>query len=295
MWWVLGVLGAFLLGWSLFSAHHVLYPQRRVFPLQDPRPRFIQMALAGSHGALSDLWVFEALAPRGRILCYHGYSANRNQVLGIAHQLRERGYEVLVPELSGHGNRPGRYTFGAKEVDEAGVILQWAASRDGAHALPLAVVGLSMGAAIGCQVAARYPAVRAVVADSLYSRFFPVLRRAIRTRYHLSSVPWAWLTWWSVELALGRRLTPLDPAALAPHLSLPLLAIYGGADQRVIPVFWHEVYRRWAGPKEQWIEPNVAHVGMFMRDPRRYGDRIAAFLDHVLGLGLEQKPPTPHE
>lgn len=214
------------------------------------------------------------------LLC-HGFYANRFQILGIAHELRQRGYDAVLFELRGHGQRPGPCTLGLRETDDALAVLRWAAEQDGGRPLPVGVLGLSMGAAVACQVAARAPDVRAVVADSAYSRFFPVLRRAIRQRYHLPGVPMAWVTWWALQVALGARLSRRDPVELAPRLRQPLLAIQGGEDRRVSPQSGEEWFQRWAGPKERWFEPQVAHVRMFTQDPQAYCDRVAAFLDRA--------------
>ena len=74
----------------------------------------------------------------------------------------------------------------------------------------------------------------------------------------------------------------LDPAALAPQLRQPLLAIQGGEDRRVPPQLGQEFYDRWAGPKEQWVEPAVAHVGMFASHPEEYAIRTADFFSRTL-------------
>ena len=50
----------------------------------------------------------------------------------------------------------------------------------------------------------------------------------------------------------------------------------------MVPLLGREFYRRWAGPKERWFEPHVAHVGMFARHPQAYGDRVAEFFDRTL-------------
>ena len=139
-----------------------------------------------------------------------------------------------------------------------------------------------MGAAVACQAALDCPEVRAVVADSAYSRLFPVLRRVIRDRYRLPVCPWAWVTWWCLQLALGRRLQQLDPAALAPRLRQPLLAIHGEEDRRVVPMLGREFYQRWAGPKERWLVRGAVHVGAFAKHPQEYCDRVASFCDRVL-------------
>jgi pimeloyl-ACP methyl ester carboxylesterase len=282
VWWVVGVAGVVCAGWSLASVRRILYPEHRPIPPPDPLPSSTPHALTSPDGARFTVWVLEASAPRARILIVHGFYANRLQVLDIAEGLRERGYEAVIVELRGHGDRPGPCTVGVKETEDAVAVLRWARERDGRRPLPVGLLGLSMGAAVACQVALREPAVRAVVVDSVYSRLFPVLVRAIRDRYRLPPVPWAWLTWWTLQLALGCRLSPWDPVSAAPQLRQPLFAIQGGEDRRVAPLLGREFYRRWAGPKERWFEPKVAHVGMFARHPRAYGERVAAFFDRAM-------------
>ncbi len=238
--------------------------------------------MTATDGTSFNVRLFETSSPRGRLLLCHGYYADRYQVVGIAEGLRERGYEVALFELRGHGERSGPCTFGVWETEDAIAVLEWWASRDPARKRAIGVLGLSMGAAVVCQAAARVPAIQAVVTDSVYGRFFPVLSQAIRQQYHLPAVPFAWVTWWCLELILRRRLASLDPCALAPRLRQPLFAIQGGEDQRVSPQLALAFYERWAGPKERWFDPHVAHVAMFAHHPDVYCNRVAAFFDRAL-------------
>lgn len=282
MWWLLGILCLSVVAWSVVSARRVLYPARRVIPPPESLPSYTRHVIAAPDGSSFGVWILEATSPRARLLLFHGYYANWYQVLDLAGSLRARGYEVLLFDLRGHGERSGPCTLGVWEALDARAIMTWARSRDPASSLPVGLLGLSMGAAVACQVAVQEPSVGAVVVDSVYSRLFPVLARSLWRRYHVPVFPLAWLTWWSVQVALRRRLAPLDPAALAPRLRQPLLAIQGGEDRRVVPMLGREFYRRWAGPKERWFESQVAHVGMFARHPREYCDRVANFFDRAL-------------
>ena len=282
VWWVLLVLGVALVGWGVLSAHRLLYPERLAPSVVDPLPACSTHIVTASDGSTFEARLLTHPSPRARVLLCHGYYADLRQVAGLAHCLRERGYEVALIELRGHGNRPGPCTLGIREAEDATAVLRWMRGRDSSGSAPVGVVGLSMGAAVAFQVAACCPEVRAVVADSLYSRLFPVLQQAIRQRYHLPPIPWAWVTWWGAQLVLRRRLASRDPVRLAPRLLQPLFVIQGGEDRRVSPRLAQEFYERWAGPKERWFEPGVGHVGMFARHPQEYCNRVAGFFDRTL-------------
>ena len=278
--WLVGLCIIGLIIWGAHSARKVLYPERLAFV----PPQSLQMhnahVLSAKDGTPLEVWRFEPLSPQGRVLAIHGYYASRYQVFGIAQGLSERGYEVLVFELRGHGNRPGPCTFGVQEAEDATIILKWVKEEYGA--LPTAILGLSMGAAVACQVALGHPEIRAVVADSIYARFYPVVRFNVWRRYHLSAFPWAWVTWLSLRVAVRRLPIAVDPMAIVTRLSQPALFIQGGKDRVVASDDWESVYRSWGGSKERWFEPDVEHVGMYFRDPGMYQNRVAAFLDKTL-------------
>lgn len=272
------------MGWGMvLSARPVLYPERRRLAPPDPLPAYSVTTLRDAEGAAFDVWRLEGVAARARLLLFHGFYANRYQVLDIAQGLRERGYDVLLFELRGHGARAGPCTLGLREAEDARTVLEWVSHQPGAKPLPIGLLGLSVGAAVACQVAVREPSVRALVVDSIYSHFFPILRRSLWRQFRIPAIPVAWFIWWSAQIALRHRLDPLDPAALAPCLDIPLLAIQGGEDRRVVPMLGREFFQRWAGPKERWFDRKVVHVGMFAKHPREYCDRVASFFDRTLG------------
>ncbi len=280
MWWLLGLVGLTLSGWVIFSTVRILYPERHSLSKPTPAPARTEHTLTALDGAQFTVWRLSSPSPRAHLLLCHGYYANRHQVLELAHQLREHHYDVVLFELRGHGDRPGPCTLGIKERQDARVILEWL-TRDQSQALPIGVLGFSLGAAVLCQVVADHPRIRAVVTDSVYSRLFPIIQRVMWQRYHIPPFPLSWLTWWSVQIALCTRLGRLDPAALAPQLHQPLLAIQGGEDQRVPSALGQEFYQRWAGSKEQWCEPSAGHVGTFALQPQVYCDRVATFFDRA--------------
>ncbi len=265
------------------SAYRLLHPPQRIFHRRSRSPTYTSHQLQAPDGAPFEAWCLPHQAPRGRLIVCHGYWADRFQVLGVADGLQTRGYEVWLVELRGHGARPGPYTFGLKEARDIGQLIIWA-GQGATGRLPVGLLGWSMGGMVMCHVALASQEVRAVVLDSTYDTFFPVLARSMQRLYRVPVFPWVWLTWWGVSVGLGRALHQLDPIRIAPQLQQPLLAIQGEADRRVEAAWALRLFERWAGPKQRWLAPNVGHVGMFAHFPQEYCDRVARFFDqHLAG------------
>ena len=136
------------MSWGIASAQRVLYPARAASPASGPLPATTVTTLTASDGRPYQVWRFDAAAARGRVLICHGFFANRDQVLGVADGLRQRGYDALVFELRGHGDRPGPCTLGLRESDDAQRIMHWASASDRGRPLPWGAVGFSMGASV---------------------------------------------------------------------------------------------------------------------------------------------------
>lgn len=281
MTWLLLFFAALLTAWGICSAHWILYPERRQLPIPNPLPEHERSSLTAEDGSPIEVWALRSPSAKANLLLCHGYFANRYQVLDIAEGLRRRGYNAFIFEMRGHGSRPGPCTLGVKETEDAARVIEWI-DRQSQKILPIGALGLSMGAAVMCQTAFRQERVKAIVADSPYSRLFPIIRRAMAERYSIVFYPLFWITWWSLEMMLGRRMEALDPAVLAPKIRQPLLAIQGGEDRRVVPMLGREFYQKWAGHKERWFEQKIAHVGMFAHHPQDYCDRVADFFNRTL-------------
>ena len=280
--WGCIVVGLVLGGWGILSTQRMLHPARRAV---GPPPAFSPpqtVFLVSPDGQPFDCWFLEAQAPRGVLIACHGYRANRLQVWDVAHGLCQRGYCLLLFDLRGHGTREGPCTFGIKEREDLGVLLSWIRQQPTLAALPVGLLGFSLGGAVACQAAMQFPQIKVLVLDSTYARLFPILALSIRKGYHLSTVPWAWITWIGAQLALGHRLSPLDPVAVAPHARVPLLVIHGTADQTVPVEHARSLVEAWQGPKECWLEAGAGHVQTCFGNLPTYCDRVAAFFDRWL-------------
>ncbi len=98
----------------------------------------------------------------GGALVLHGFTGTPATVRPVAEALARAGLAVEVPRLPGHGTRiedmvPTRFADWAAAVEATYLDLR-------ARCSPVVVVGVSMGATLGCWLAARHPGIAAVVA-----------------------------------------------------------------------------------------------------------------------------------
>ena len=282
--WLLGTAGCGLLGWSVLSTRRMLYPKARALTIPHPFPSVNTTQLISRDGASFDIHLLEARPTRGVIVACHGYHANWLQLIEIGRGLCQRGYSMITFNLRGHGTRPGPCTFGIRESGDLDALLTWTQQQPALARHPVGMLGLSLGGAIVCQAAARHPTVGAIVLDSTYARLFPVVAGVIRRTYHFPKIPWAWLTWAGVQVALHRRLSSVDPQVVATRCRQPLLAIHGTADHTVPVEHARKLVASWRGPTEQWLEPGAGHVGIYTAHPADYCHRVADFFDRWLLL-----------
>jgi len=260
----------------------MLHPERQLLPSHQTPQGTRTVAIALSKGSVLEVVVIEAANPRGVIIACHGYHANHTQLYAIAQGLRDRQYTVVLFDFPGHGTRRGRCTFGGDETRDLEAILRWLAQQPDRAQLPVGLVGFSFGGAVACQAAAQSPQIGALVLDSTYARLFLIVARSIKRRYHLPEIPWAWVTWWTVQAVLGRRLIHVDPEVLASIIQQPAFLIHGTHDQSVPVEHTNTLYARWRGPKQRWLEPGAGHVGTSTIDPARYCNQLAQFFDRWL-------------
>jgi pimeloyl-ACP methyl ester carboxylesterase len=145
-----------------FSAEgDVLSEQRRMGIDAHWRVNVASLGVATS----MSVWIVEPrLPPRGTVIVLHGIRSDKSSVAGLAKQIAEQGYLVLVPDLPGHGRSSGDWlTYGVRETGVVAALLDELGAL-GRLKGRVGIVGISYGAAVAIQLAAVDTRVRAVVA-----------------------------------------------------------------------------------------------------------------------------------
>ena len=213
------------------------------------------------------------------VIVLHGFSGHRlPELAAFVPWLRER-HHVLQFDFRGHGESdPGWVTLGAHERRDVAAAVEFLRSRGLG---PVALFGVSMGAAIAIVSAPDLP-VATVVADAAFAE----LRHPIASRLRDSGYPLHELGSRAIvaAAALRTRSRLADPIRAVPRIApRPLLVIAPKADQLIS---WRQSLRLFeaAGePKELLVVEGAGHAEAYAIDPDRYRQRVLDFLERHLG------------
>jgi dipeptidyl aminopeptidase/acylaminoacyl peptidase len=241
-----------------------------------------------------DGWLIEGRG-RGLIVFFHGYGRRHDRGWRYAQFLRAAGYSILAVDFrSSRGGNRVPTTLGVRELEDARATLDWVRGEPSLAAMPLGLLGESLGAAVAIAVAAERDDVRAIAADCP----FATSRRALEDTIER----WARLPRWPIApmaRALGSAVTGVDPGGLdvlGPAARLrdrPLYLIHAGRDDRLDPSHARDLWRA-AGEKDPlWFLPGSGHNEAWRDQPALYAQRMLAFFDrglHGEGPGLPTGP-----
>jgi len=111
-----------------------------------------------------------ALQERGTILLLHGYSIRKETMTPWAFVLAQAGYRVILVDLRGHGQSTGKiFSCGKYETSDLVQTLDYLSAK-GICCDKVGVLGISFGADLALQWAARDSRVAAVVAIAAYDQ-----------------------------------------------------------------------------------------------------------------------------
>lgn len=165
------------------------------------------------------------------VMC-HGWGDSRIGALTRAPGLLPSCSRLVMWDMPGHGESPGRCALGLRETDHLLDLFTHVADQR-----PLVLFGWSLGAGVAIAAAVRAPRrIRAVIAESPYRLAHTPAHNVLTLMgipHRPNLRPALWLVRWLS--GKGANFDGFDRAALAKHLSCPLLVIHGEQDN-VSPV-----------------------------------------------------------
>lgn len=293
-----GLAALVVLAMAASTAYRVVRPRREWRPeaWRPPTAPHEAVTFTVPEGARRAGWLFPPPPGGATIILCHGFTTNRTECQDIAEALSEQGFGVLAFDFRAHGDSDGtNCSVGLHEVDDLMAAVSYLTQRYGPasrEAQQLAVLGISMGAAVALQGAARCERLRAVVADSA----FATLQRAIdHGGRHFVRVPlplFTMLTVWCAERITGCRVSLVQPVEVVHRIPpRPVLLIHGAADSIISQEDSVQLAERLGAHAQLWLVPDAEHAQARVVQPEEYWQRVAAFFTRALAAPIPAAPP----
>lgn len=189
-------------------------------------------------------------AARATLLFLHGKGGRASEWLPDAVRGLSLGYNVLLPDLRGHGASAGRYmTFGVLEKGDLARALEFVHSRWGVDPGRVALHSCSAGSAVALELARDRGNFLAIWLESPFAEPREMARHYLSAATGIPAPLLTLTTRWAVRrnVARVRRDLGLDPSAGGLERADPLVAmrsldcpvalVYGASDRLVPPRF----------------------------------------------------------
>jgi pimeloyl-ACP methyl ester carboxylesterase len=211
------------------------------------------------------------------VLLVHGGGSDRTGALRHAKMLARHGYGVLVYDARGRGESegsPNGYGWDwAKDIDGA---LRFLKAQADVGPNRIGALGLSTGADVLLEVAARRRDLNAVVTDGAAAGSFADWRRLQGIN---EGTPFFWMQFAALRVLSGDAPgPPLED--LVARITSPLLLISADRhEERDFNVLYDHAAR---GTVEHWNLPDAHHTAAIRENADEYERRVVAFFDRSL-------------
>lgn len=213
----------------------------------------------------------------------HGYNGNAKGMTRYVRNFYERGYNVLSPDLRGHGKSEGDY-IGMGWPDRKDMLLWIDQIIKKDPEAEIVLFGVSMGAATVMMTSGeKLPDnVKVIVEDCGYSSVSDVFAYQLDDLFGLPEFPVMNAANSVTNIRAGYDLYEASAVEQVSKSVTPMLFIHGDADTFVPFEMMNEVYEAANVEKEKLIIPEANHGDAEKVDPEIYWNTVWGFVDQYI-------------
>ena len=213
----------------------------------------------------------------------HGYTSEGELVSSKAKHFYEMGYNVLVPDLRGHGKSEGDYI--GMGWDDRLDIIDWIdfILKNNPNS-EIVLHGTSMGSATVLSVSGEDlpDNVKGIVADCGYTSVWDEFTYQLKALFNLPSFPVMNLSNIVTMVRAGYSLKDASPIEQVEKSKTPILYIHGDKDDFVPYYMMDELYNATNSEKSKLTVKNAGHGKADLVNPDLYWNTISDFLDKYM-------------
>lgn len=217
------------------------------------------------------------------VITVHGYSSEGKKTASYAKKFSDMGYNVIIPDLRGHGKSEGDYIgMGWDErfdiIDLINYIIKENKNAE------IVLFGVSMGASTVMNVSGeKLPSnVKAIIADCGYTSAWDEFSYQIKRLFGLPAFPILYVANIVTRIRAGYWITDDSSIKQVEKSKTPTLFIQGSKDTFVPAYMINELYNCAASPKEKLIIQGAGHAKSSKVNPKLYWETINKFLNEYI-------------
>lgn len=213
------------------------------------------------------------------VITVHGYTSEGKKMYSYAKKFFELGYNVIIPDLRGHGESEGEY-IGMGWDDRLDIIDLINGIVENYPDSEIVLFGVSMGAATVLNVSGEsIPSnVKAVIEDCGFTSVWDEFSYQLKELFGLPSFPMMHSASLVTKLRAGYWFGEASVIEQVKKSVTPTLFIHGDADTFVPYFMLDELYNASTAEKEKLVIEGAAHAKASTVNPTLYWETIEAFL-----------------
>lgn len=218
------------------------------------------------------------------MILVHGYTSRGTLLEDYAKMFYDLGYDLLIPDLRGHGRSEGDY-IGFGWPDRLDIVDWCNKVVDHYHGqVEIGLWGISMGGATVMMASGEHlpSQVKAIIEDCGYTSTKAELDYQLKQQFNLPSFPIEPLTSAYVDYKDHYNFEESDSLAQLKKNKLPMLFIHGTEDKFVPFDMVEECYDATKGPRELYVVKGAHHAKSFEQDPVKYREVVEKFLNKYM-------------
>lgn len=214
----------------------------------------------------------------------HGYTSRSAHMVSYAAMFADHGFNVLTPDLKGHGDSEGDY-IGMGWHDRLDLVAWIDRVLEKDPEAEIVLHGVSMGGATVMMTSGEElpEQVKAIVEDCGYTSVWDIFSDEMKALFNLPDFPLLHTASLLAKLRAGYTFQEATALKQVEKDKLPMLFIHGSEDNFVHTDMVYRVYDACPAPKDLLVVENAGHGQSYTYAPELYESRVFDFLAPYMG------------